>query len=71
MTFLLLIVGFVMFTLGLGYLFLPQWVLRFNAFCRDAFFRDSVVLLSNKRVGIILLLLSFILLVLTLKVHHA
>ncbi|OGR90721.1 MAG: hypothetical protein A2992_08540 [Elusimicrobia bacterium RIFCSPLOWO2_01_FULL_59_12] len=70
MNLLLLIVGFLLFLLGLGYLFRPQLVLRFNAFMRDAFFKDSVVLLSNRRVGILLLLLSFILLVFTGRNHR-
>ena len=70
MAFLLLIVGFVLFALGLGYLFQPQLILRFNALMRDAFFKDSVVLLSHRRVGTVLLLLSFILLALTLMVPH-
>ena len=69
MAFLLLIIGFIMFVLGLGYLFHPQLILRFNALMRDSFFKDSVVLLSHRRVGIILLLLSFILLAFTLKIH--
>jgi len=69
MALLQLIIGFVLFALGLGYLFLPQYVLRFNAFMRDTFFKDSVVLLSNKRVGTLLLLLSFIFLMLTLRSH--
>jgi hypothetical protein len=69
MTFLLLVIGFALFTLGLGYLFQPNLVLRFNAFIRDTFFKDSIVLLSHRRVGIILLLISFIFLALILQVH--
>ena len=68
MAILQLIIGFAMFILGLGYLFKPQVILVFNAFMRDTFFKDSIVLLSNRRVGILLLLLSFILLAL-IKVH--
>lgn len=65
MAFMFLVFGFFLFVLGLGYLFKPQWILRFNAFARDTFFKDSIVLLSNRRVGVTLLLLSFILLVMT------
>jgi hypothetical protein len=68
MDLLLLLAGFGMFILGLGYLFKPQLVLRFNAFVRETFFKDSVVLLSHRRIGIMLLLVSFIFLVLTLRV---
>jgi hypothetical protein len=64
MPLLLLIIGFVLFFLGLGYLFQPQLILRFNAFMRDTFFKDSLALLYNRRVGIYLVLLSFILLAL-------
>ena len=64
---LLLIVGFSLFLLGIGYLFMPQVILRFNAFVRDTFLKDSIVLLSHRRVGIILLLISFIVLTLTLR----
>jgi hypothetical protein len=67
MELLLLFVGFALFFLGVGYLFKPQWILRFNAFFRDTFFKDSVVLLSNRKVGMLLVLLAFILLVFTLK----
>ena len=67
MTFLLLILGFFLFILGLGYLYKPQLILRFNAFFRDTFFKDSIVLLSNRRIGLILLMLSFILLLITLR----
>ncbi len=69
MAFMLFIVGFIFFVLGLGYLFAPQWILRFNAFMRDTFFKDSVVLLSHKRIGVLLVLLSFIFLMLTQRVH--
>jgi hypothetical protein len=67
MSLLLLIVGFVLFALGLGYLFQPELVLKFNMFMRETFFKDSVVLLNNKRLGILLLLLSFIVIVITLQ----
>jgi len=70
MAFLLFIIGFLLFILGLGFLFQPQLILRLNAFVRDNFLKDSIVLLSHRRIGIILLLLSFILLAMTLKVHH-
>jgi len=70
MALLQLIVGFILFGLGLGYLFLPQLILKFNALIRDTFFKDSVVLLSNRRVGIVLLLLSFILIALAVPGHR-
>ena len=35
MTLLQLILGFILFVLGLGYLFQPQLIMRFNAFVRD------------------------------------
>ena len=70
MALLLFIIGFLLFVLGLGYLFQPQLILRLNAFIRDTFLKDSIVLLSHRRIGIILLLLSFILLAMTLKVPH-
>ena len=65
MTLFLFLIGVLLFVLGMGYLFQPRMILRFNAICRDTFFRDSVVLLNNRRVGILLLLVSFILIALT------
>lgn len=62
-----LTVGFALFLLGLGYLFQPQMILRFNAFMREHFFRDSHVLLANRRIGVLLLLVSFLLLVVGLR----
>jgi hypothetical protein len=70
MALLQLIVGFILFALGLGYLFLPQLILKFNALIRDTFFKDSVVLLSHRRVGILLLLLSFIFIALSIPIHR-
>jgi len=67
MAFLQLLVGFLLFVLGLGYLFQPRLILRLNAFIRDNFLKDSIVLLSHRRIGILLLMLSFILLAMTLK----
>jgi hypothetical protein len=64
-----LLIGFLLFLLGLGYLFQPQLILRLHAFIRENFLKDSVVLLSHRRIGILLLLLSFILLAITLKTH--
>jgi len=61
MAIVLLIIGLFLFILGLGYLYRPQLVLQFNAFFRDTFFKDSIVLLSNRRVGLGLFLISFIL----------
>jgi len=70
MAFLLLIVGFFLFILGLGYLFSPRLILRFNAFARDTFFKDSVVLLNNQRIGTILLLIAFVLIVFSQHSHQ-
>jgi hypothetical protein len=65
---LLFIIGCALLVVGLGYLFQPGLILRMNAFFRETLFKDSVVLLSNRRVGIVLLLISCILIALTLKV---
>lgn len=70
MALLQLIVGFILFVLGLGYLFVPQMILKFNALMRDTFFKDSVALLSHRRVGIVLLLLSFIFIALAVPLRH-
>jgi hypothetical protein len=69
MAFVKLLIGFLLFVLGLGYLFQPQLIMRLHAFIRENFLKDSVVLLSHRRIGILLLLLSFILLAITLKAH--
>lgn len=66
MKFLQIIVGFLFFILGLGYLFNPPLILQMNAFIREYVVRDSVVLLRHRRVGLLLLFLSFILIALTL-----
>ena len=69
MAFVKLLIGFLLFVLGLGYLFQPQLIMRLHAFIRENLLKDSVVLLSHRRIGILLLLLSFILLAITLKAH--
>jgi hypothetical protein len=65
MAFFLLICGFLLFLLGLAYVFSPKLVLRFNAFARETFFKDSTVLLANRRVGTLLLLVAFVLIILS------
>lgn len=51
---------------GLSYLFIPQWVLRVNAYARERVFNDAHALLSNRKIGTFFLLLAFILFALTL-----
>jgi len=65
MSFLLFLIGLVLFCVGLGYVFQPGLILKMNAFVRDTFFKDSVVLLYNRRVGVVLLLISFVRLAMT------
>jgi hypothetical protein len=65
MVLLLFLVGVVLFLAGLLYLLKPQLVLRLNAFFRDTLFKDSIVLLNNRRVGTTLLLVSLVLLLLS------
>jgi hypothetical protein len=60
-------VGFLLVGLGLAYLFQPATILRMNAFMRERVFRDSHVLLSNKRIGATMLAVGFLLLVVTLQ----
>ena len=69
MAFLLLILGFSLFLLALGYLFSPRLILRFNAIMRDSFFKDSVVLLSHRRMGLILLFISSVIIALAFHGH--
>jgi len=59
--------GFLLVILGLAYLFHPQTIFRFNAFMRETFFKDSHVLLNQKRIGTVLMLIGFILWFLTLR----
>ena len=68
MFLLRLSVGFLLFVLGLGYLFQPKAIIRFNALMRDLFFNDSRVLLENKKIGTLLILIGFLLLAITLIV---
>jgi hypothetical protein len=63
----LIVIGLALFMLGFCYLFKPHLIIRLNAFMRDTFFKDSVVYLSNRRIGGLLLLMSFLLLVLVLS----
>jgi uncharacterized protein YqgC (DUF456 family) len=65
-----LILGICLFLGGLGYLFHPKIILKVNAFARDAVFRDSRALLENRRIGVILLLLSFVILVISVATFH-
>lgn len=65
-----LLVGFVLFLLGWGYFFYPQLILRLNAFARERLFKDSVVILSHRRIGVTLLLIAIIFMVLTLHGPH-
>ena len=67
MAILLFIAGCIMFVLGIGYFLQPKLILRFNAFMRDTFFKDSVVLLSSRRVGMLLLLMALLFLLLTIR----
>lgn len=64
MFLLRLSLGFLLVFIGLGYLLDPQQIVRLNAFMRETFFKDSLVLLKGKKVGAWLLLIGFILLVL-------
>ncbi len=59
--------GFCLFILGLSYLFRPGLVLRFNAFMRNFFFHDSFVLLDRRRIGFVLLVVSFFMMLLALR----
>jgi len=61
-----LLLGFVLILLGLGYLYQPKSILRFNAFMRETLFKDTHVLLNPKRVGLWLLVPGLILCILTL-----
>jgi len=67
MFLLRLFVGVVLVMLGLGYLFHPESIINLNAFMRDNVFKDTYVLLSNRRIGSILLVIGFILLILTFQ----
>ena len=58
--------GFVLTGLGLAYLFHPTLIIRMNSFMRENVFRDSYALLSNRRIGSVLLLIGFLLLALTI-----
>jgi hypothetical protein len=60
-------VGFLLVGLGLAYLFQPETILRLNAFMRERVFRDSHVLLGNRRIGAIMLVVGFLLLAVTLQ----
>jgi len=67
MFLLRLFVGVVLVMLGLGYLFHPESIINLNSFMRDNVFKDTYVLLSNRRIGSILLVIGFILLILTFQ----
>ncbi len=58
-------IGFFFVVIGLGYLFDPKTILRFNAYMRDRFFKDSHVLLSGKKIGAALLFIGFVFLALS------
>lgn len=60
-------VGMLLVVLGLGYLFHPESIIKFNAFMRENIFKDTHVLLSSKRIGSVLLVVGFILLILTFQ----
>ena len=59
-----MLVGFLLLVLGLGYLSDPKAILRFNATMRDYFFKDAHVLLHGRRIGVLLLVVGFLLLLL-------
>ena len=67
MFLLRLFVGVLLVVLGLGHLFHPESIINFNSFMRDYVFKDTYVLLSNRRIGSILLVIGFILLILTFQ----
>lgn len=61
------VVGLFLVLLGLGNLFHPNLILKFNALMRDVFFNDRIVLLNAKRAGLYLLAVGFFLLLLSLR----
>ena len=70
MRLLLFGIGLITFVFGLLYMYFPQMVLRFNAYVRAHFFKDSSVLLGHRRIGSTLLLVSFLFMALTLISHR-
>jgi len=62
--------GYLLILLGLGYLFQPKTILRFNAFMRDYLFKDSYVLLNARRIGTTLLFCGFLLWLITFRMVH-
>lgn len=62
--------GYLLILLGLGYLFQPKTILRFNAFMREYLFKDAYVLLDARRIGMALLLLGLLLWLITFRMIH-
>ena len=59
-----MLLGFLLVVVGVGYLLDPKAILRFNAYMRETLFKDSHVLLNGKRIGVLLIIIGFMLLVL-------
>jgi hypothetical protein len=55
-----IIVGLVLLGAGLGYLYRPAWILRFNAWGRTVFFNDAYVLFYRRRWGLPLFFLAIL-----------
>jgi hypothetical protein len=60
-------VGGLFVVFGLAYLFHQNSIIRFNAFMRDYVFKDTYVLLGSKRIGSLLIMIGFVLLLLAFQ----
>jgi len=53
--------------LGLGYLYAPSKVIKFNSWVRENLFSDRFLLLYRKKTGVFLVLLGAVILYLLIK----
>ena len=56
-----LFVGLVLFTVGVGYLYRPGWVIRSNEWVRRIFFNDAHLLHHRRRWGLLFFLVGVLL----------
>jgi uncharacterized protein YjeT (DUF2065 family) len=55
-----LILGFVFFILGLGYLYRPDLISRMNTLIRETIFNDAYIALERRKWGAFFLLIGFL-----------
>jgi len=60
--YLEILIGLFLLIISLGYLYRPAMITKFNAWSRKYLFNDQLLITHRKKIGVILLIISIILL---------